>query len=188
MAYSLPIYESYVYPITGLQFDKGAFSTMTTKPINKPNTANQANEDFKSASPFSSIREIPKGYQEFTERTNWQRQRVKLRRCLAKRRNVDAQCNSIAVNEKNVCRIHGGGRGGRGSGNLTEEGRENRLKSITKDGTDTREIRRKNQVIAKEADTLKQLSQALDLRPFTGAPQNKPTLADVLPLLAELEL
>lgn len=133
---------------------------------------------------FSKFRVMPEHYQAFKPHPHFPE--VMVARCLAtNRREPKAQCGSIAIKGVACCRIHNG-RSGRVK--RTPQGEANRIAASTIHGERSAAAIEKKLAINKTHRTLKQLSQALDLREFKGAPQNKPTLADVLPLLAELEL
>jgi hypothetical protein len=140
------------------------------------------------ASKYSSIKEVPDNWQEFTERTNWQKQRVLLRRCQAKRRNMDVQCNSIAVHEKSVCRIHGGGRKGRGTGNRTIEGTANQLAASTTHKQYTSAVVEKTRAINKTHRAITKLAVILGLQPNLNVCYPTPTPADIPKLLEDIKL
>lgn len=154
--------KPYTDPITGINYIK------TPRPVGE----------------FSKFKVMPEHYEAFKPHPHFKE--VMVARCLAtNRRAPKAQCGSIAINGVACCRIHNG-RSGRVK--RTAQGEANRIAASTTHGQRIATVVKKTLAINKTHRTLKQLSQAIDLREFKGLPDNKPTLANVFTLLAELEL
>ena len=141
-------------------------------------------------SKYSSIKSIPEGFAEFTERTSWQGKRMLLRRCLTHKRhtNKTIQCNAICVNGYNVCFHHGGAKG---SGKKTAQGIKNQITAITTHGKRTADNVAKVNKRTKQHRTLTKLAYALGEQTYSarGAQREKypaPTLADVPDLINTL--
>jgi hypothetical protein len=141
-------------------------------------------------SKYSSIKSIPEGFEEFTERTHYDGRRITLRRCLTHKRhtNKTVQCNSICVNGYNVCYHHGGAKG---SGKKTAQGIKNQIAAVTTHGKRTAEHKAKVNKRTKQHRTLTKLAYALGEQTYTARGQQleiypKPTLADVPDLINTL--
>jgi hypothetical protein len=81
---------------------------MTTEFIKPTEPTTQAND----TPPTKRVRLPPKDkshFEEFTERTNWQGQRMLLKRCSSWKKHTGRtiQCGSIAKNGYNTCIFHG---------------------------------------------------------------------------------
>lgn len=154
-------------------------TTQFTKPTDTP--------------PTKRIRLPPKDkshFIEFTERTNWQGQRMLLRRCSAWKRHTDRtiQCGSIAKNGYNTCYYHGAHPN---VGKRTEAGEKARLDACTKHGKLSKAEIAKVNKRTQQHRTLTKLAYALEQQPYKARGEQRerypaPTLADVPELINTL--
>lgn len=161
-------------------------TTQFTKPITP---ATQATD----TPPAKRVKLPPKDkshFEEFTERTNWQGERMLLRRCTSWKKHTDrtVQCNAVATNGYSTCYNHGAHPK---IGVRTPEGEKRRLTSCTKDGKSTKAEIAKVNKRTQQHRTLTKLAYALDQQSYTakGAQRERypaPTLADVPNLINTL--
>ena len=88
---------------------------------------------------YGKITKLRPGFEEFVSHP---RHGQLIARCQAARKRTGGreQCKKFAIRGKHLCRTHGGGKG---SGKLSEEGRQNQIASVTIHGSETIEKRRK---------------------------------------------
>ena len=162
---------------------------MTTQLIKPTEATTLAND----TPPTKRVRLPPKDkshFEEFTERTNWQGQRMLLKRCSAWKRHTDRtiQCGSIAKNGYNTCYYHGAHPK---VGKRTPEGEARRLASCTKDGKSTKAELQKVSKRTQQHRTLTKLAYALGEQTYNARGHQRerypaPTIADVPNLINTL--
>jgi hypothetical protein len=96
-------------------------------------------------------------------------------RCQAakKRTQGKIQCSKFSLKNNHLCRTHGGAIG---SGVQSEQGRQNQIAAVTKNGNETRAKRSKRSAASKELKLLETLGKALELINTVGSrgPYYKP--------------
>ena len=165
---------------------------MTTQFIKPTETAKRA-KFIKPTKPAKRVTLPPKDkshFEEFTERTNWQGQRMLLRRCSSWKKHTGRtiQCGSIAKNGYNTCIFHGAHPN---VGKRTPEGEARRLASCTKDGKSTKAELAKVNKRTQQHRTLTKLAYALGEQNYNARGQQRerypaPTIADVPNLINTL--
>lgn len=162
-------------------------TTQFTKPIT---TATQATD----TPPTKRVKLPPKDkshFEEFTERTSWQGERMLLRRCTSWKKHTDrtVQCNAVATNGYSICYNHGAHPK---IGVRTPKGEAERIASLTKHGKLTNAEKEKVNKRTKQHRTLTKLAYALDQQTYKArgaqrAQYPAPTLSDVPELINTLQ-
>jgi len=108
---------------------------------------------------FGKIQKLRPGFEEFVSHP---RHGKPVPRCQAakKRTNGKVQCSKFAIKGKHLCRTHGGGKG---SGKLTDEGRQNQIASVTIHGSETIEKRRARSLASKELKRLERQAKQVGM-------------------------
>jgi len=116
---------------------------------------------------YGRIQKLRPGFEEFIPHP---RHGQPIARCQAARKRTGGkvQCSKFAIRGKHLCRTHGGAAG---SGKLTDEGRQNQIASVTVDGSETVEKRRKRSEASKASKELARLAVKLGLSATTGIPR-----------------
>jgi hypothetical protein len=157
-----------------------------------PQDTNQPTPQTKAPKRIKVAQKDKSHFAEFTERTNWQGERMLLKRCQAWKKHTDQtiQCNGIACVNRgyNICQYHGAGKG---IGKRTAAGEASRIASITTHGELTKVAVEKKQRRVKTERALKKLAYAIgeseyDVRGKNLQAYPKPSLMDAVDLIAKL--